>query len=139
MGMITINGTELEFDLFDADVIEKYEDGNEKVLAKMKDNTLFEGKSTADCMRVQCGIIDGFFDEVFGDGTAQKIFNKPWNLRERIYAFEAVAEESQKCGQEVRDITDKYTANRAQRRQPKQNGGNKRRQFYQNNGKQYNS
>ena len=123
MSVLTINGTELEFDLFDADVMEKYETANQIVRTKMKDTSLYAGKTTAENMRTQCEIVDEFFDSVFGAGTAQKVFVKAGNLRERIEAFGAVADEAKVCGQEMKALTDKYSANRAQRRQFNQNKG----------------
>ena len=80
---MNIFGVELEYDFFDADQLEVYERENAKVAEDIKEPTQYEGKSTADALRIQCQIVDNFFDAVFGSGTAQKIF-KEMRIRDRL-------------------------------------------------------
>ena len=70
---MNILGVELELDLFDADVIEVYEKENKRVVDRIQDNGRYEGKSTAESIRYQCGVVNDFFDSLFGAGTAEKI------------------------------------------------------------------
>ena len=55
MSKVTINGVDLELDLMDADVVEKFEDLNKWIVKKIQDPNAYEGLSTADeisvCLR----------------------------------------------------------------------------------------
>ena len=56
MSKVTINGVDLELDLMDADVVEKFEDLNKWIVKKIQDPNAYEGLSTADGMR--CGRLE---------------------------------------------------------------------------------
>ena len=64
-----------------------------------------------------CGIVKDFFDEVFGGGTADKLFKDKNNLAICMDAFGIVSSEAGKMKGQVNAITNKYNMNRAQRRQ----------------------
>ncbi len=112
-----ILGVELEYDFFDADQLEVYERENAKVTETINEPTQYEGKSTPDALRIQCRIVDNFFDAVFGSGTAQKIFKGKANIRDHIEAFGIVSQAAMSTREELEKIEDKYTPNRAERRQ----------------------
>lgn len=114
---MNIFGVELEYDFFDADQLEVYERENAKVAEDIKEPTQYEGKSTADALRIQCQIVDNFFDAVFGSGTAQKIFKGKANIRDHMEAFGIVAQGAMSAREELDKIEDKYTPTRAERRQ----------------------
>lgn len=114
---MNIFGIELKFDFFDADQLEVYERENQKVADDIKEPTQYEGKSTADAIRIQCRIVDGFFDAVFGAGTSQKLFKGKANIRDHMEAFGIVAQCARESGGEMKAIEDKYDPNRAERRQ----------------------
>lgn len=120
MSKLNVNGVELELDLLDADVMEKYEHLNEEIIKKIQEPTQYEGKSTADGMRMQCRYVDEFFDELFGEGTAETVFHGGNNLGIRMDAFGIVANASDGMKKEVNDIKSKYgpsrAGNRAQKR-----------------------
>ena len=122
MSTININGVELELDLLDADVLERYEMLHQEVAAKSK-APLPEGTSTADGMRMQCRIVDEFFDALFGPGTAKRVLGENSNLGLRLEAFGKVASMSSEVRQEISAIADRYgpgrLQNRDQRRQQK--------------------
>ena len=114
---MNIFGVELKIDFFDADQLEVYERENQKVAEDIKEPAQYEGKSTADALRIQCRIVDNFFDAVFGDGTAQKIFKGKANIRDHMEAFGIVAQEAGNARAEFDRIEEKYAPNRAERRQ----------------------
>ena len=114
---MNILGVELEFDFLDADQLEAYERENQKVADDIKEPTQYEGKSTADALRIQCRIVDRFFDAVFGAGTSQKLFRGKANIRDRMEAFGIVAQCARESRGELDAIEEKYDSNRAGRRQ----------------------
>lgn len=114
---MNILGVELEYDFFDADQLEVYERENQKAANDIKDLTQYEGKSTADAIRIQCHIMDLFFDVVFGEGTARRLFHGKANIRDHLEAFGQVAQGAMEARGELDAIEDKYTPNRAERRQ----------------------
>ena len=72
MADIKIRGVELTLDLLDADVVELYDS---KMGTYLKDiNDVPEGNSNADEMRRQIQLTDTLLDDLFGAGTAGKIF-----------------------------------------------------------------
>lgn len=114
---MNILGVELKYDFLDADQLEAYERENLKVKERIKEPTQYEGKSTADALRIQCRIINDFFDTVFGIGTAQKLFKGKANIRDHMEAFGIMAQGAMNARMELDQIEDKYTPNRAERRQ----------------------
>lgn len=112
-----ILGVELDFDFCDADQAEDYEREVRRVVDKVQDKKQYEGKSNADGIRIQCGIIDDFFDAVFGAGTADRLFHGKANLREHMEAFGAVSEAARESNTELLALAAKYAPNRAARRQ----------------------
>lgn len=115
--MMNILGVELEYDFYDADLLEAYERENKKVAEDIKEPTQYDGKSAADGIRIQCRIVDNFFDALFGDGTAQKIFKGKANIRDHMEAFGIISKAAQDSRSELDEIENKYAPNRAERRQ----------------------
>ena len=117
--MLKINDVELELDLMDADMAEKYE----KAYRKMQRDVVNIPKnlSLAESIRKQCKLIFNFFDEVFGQGTSKKIFGNRTNLRECIKAVETLIDYVNKDAEEANNIINKYSPNRVERRNSKFN------------------
>lgn len=113
---MNVLGVELEYDFFDADQMEVYERENRRVAEDVNEPTQYEDKSTADAFRIQCHIVDRFFDVVFGDGTAKRIFHGKANIRDHMEAFGIVAQAAGTAKTEFDAIEEKYTPNRAERR-----------------------
>lgn len=134
MSIININGTDLELDLLDADVMERYERLNRDIVVKIQEPTQYEGLSAADGMRLQCRYVDGFFDDLFGPGTAEKVFGGGSNLGVRLDAFAQVASESEGIRGQLTSITDKYgigrVQNRGQNSQHRKNGGGGKKSYH---------
>ena len=130
---MNILGVELELDLFDADVIEVYEKENKRVVDRIQDNGRYEGKSTAESIRYQCGIVNDFFDSLFGAGTAEKIFKGKSNIKDHMEAFGIVAKAAEDSNVEFNGVLDKYTPNRAERRQAEKQQQKQGSRSYQRN------
>ncbi len=137
---MNILGVELELDLFDADVLEVYERENKRVVDRIKDKSQYNGKSTPDAIRYQCSVVNDFFDSLFGAGTAEKIFKGKNNIKDHMEAFGIVAKKAEDSNVEFNGVLDKYTPNRAERRQAekqqqKQGSRNYQRNYAAINGK----
>ena len=118
MSTLKIGEVELELDLLDADIMERYEKLNAGIVEKLRESSQYEGLSAADAMRKQCEHIDGFFDGLFGEGTALKLFGGGANLGRRMDAFGQVAEESTKIRGQMESIVGKYSVGRVQNQTP---------------------
>ena len=74
-----INGNEFEFDLADADVLEKMMKTLETVDKEQKE--LEKVGATVEFVRNYCNVYYRMFDSLFGPGTGNKIFNGKHNIR----------------------------------------------------------
>lgn len=119
---------EVDFSFTDADCIERLENAAKKVKEKseLKDK---EEISLSKAIREECNIIDEFFDEVFGDGIAEKIFKGKKDLQEHMELFTDIMNakiETTKATQNLYDSLEnkaKYMPNRETRRHNKYNKG----------------
>lgn len=125
MSKVTINGVDLELDLMDADVVEKFEDLNKWIVKKIQDPNAYEGLSTADGMRYQCACVNEYFDKLFGAGTAEKVFHKNNNLGIRMEGFAQVTALPGEVKPFMDDLSAKYGSGRVQNRQQRKGGKNK--------------
>ena len=126
-----INGVEIDFDIMDADVLEKFEEGCREVKEKVGSKKNYEGKSTADCIRYQCGVINDFFDNLCGEGTSAKLFHGKCNIEKSLETFAAVVAEIYDGNKRINNIQNKYLSgipsaapNRAARRNKKHRKAN---------------
>ena len=117
MANININGKQLELDLLDADVMEKYETLNQEIVEKIQEPEQYKGLTNAQGMRLQCKYIDEFFDKLFGNGTAGELFTTSGNLGARLDAFAAVAQASTQAKNDIDGISNKYGVGRLNREQ----------------------
>lgn len=125
MADLKINGVVLEMDLLDADVMERYEELNNKLVEKIQDKTIYEGKSTSEGMKYQCRCIDKFFDKMFGEGTAEELFGGDNNLGRRIDAYGFVVTKANETSKDqMNGIMGKYGAQRIDKRQQYNNKPN---------------
>ncbi len=113
---MNVSGVELEFDFYDADQLEVYERENKVLVDKIQNPDLYEGKSTADSLRFQCKIVNEFFDNVFGYGTAERLFHGKNNIKNHMEAFGIVTDAAMDSSEEFRAMAAKYSPNRAERR-----------------------
>lgn len=124
-----IKNEEFELDFLDADVMEMVEDA---IVHVEERNTVqaYEGLTQSQLIRKQCSVIFDFFDEVFGDGAHKRIFKGKCNLIEALIAFEDFVKAKNSSTDEIKEISERYSPNRAQRRAAVKsvhgNGGNNR-------------
>lgn len=117
MANVKINGIDLTIDMLDADTVEKYQKLNEQMAKDIKDPKMFEGLSVPDAMRKQCSLVDKYLDDLFGAGTADKVFQgNKGNLGARLDAFALCSRLSDTASDRITALTQKYGLNRAQRR-----------------------
>lgn len=108
-----------DFDIMDADVAILAE----TEMKKLAETKVPEGSSWADIITIQCDCTFKFFDTVFGDGSADKIFKGKKNLRLCLDCIEEFKKEFEREVKiETNNVKSKlgmYSANRAQRRKNK--------------------
>ena len=108
--MLKINNIELKMDILDADFSEKVETEMENVTNKTKniDEKFKQAKfKRSEYLREYCKAIFDFFDNIWGEGTHEKIFKSRFNLKECLNAFEsfgnAYKEVAEKEAKEMRE------------------------------------
>ena len=106
---LIINNVKLEGDLMDADFMEKFE----MAMVKMRDSAL-EAKrqsfpTAAANYRAQCEVVNTCFDEIFGAGTAVKLFGGKMNVMDHLMAIEKVSEWAAGEPKALNDLTNRYT------------------------------
>lgn len=106
---LIINNVKLEGDLMDADFMEKFE----TAMVKMRDSAL-EAKrqsfpTAAANYRAQCEVVNTCFDEIFGAGTAVKLFGGKMNVMDHLKALEKVSEWAAGERKALNDLTNRYT------------------------------
>lgn len=109
-----INGVELE-DLngLDYEIAQKVEKELEKtqgIQAKIANLKNSEG------IKVICDTINEIFDNIFGEGTSEKVFNGKRNLLVSMKAFEELCVKYHESQNAMNDMLKKYSPNRAARR-----------------------
>lgn len=114
MDIVNVNGTSLELDLMDADVMERYEAMNKKISEQVQNINNMTG-TTADKMRKICEMVRDYFDEIFGAGTAMQVFGNSQKLDIYLEAFGVVASASSSLSDKVKNLTEKYSASRVVR------------------------
>jgi len=109
-----INGVELEdLDGLDYETAQKVEKELEKTqglgdkVVKLKNS---EG------IKVICDTINEIFDNIFGEGTSEKVFNGKKNLFISMKAFEELCIKYHESQNAMNDMLKKYSPNRAARR-----------------------
>lgn len=112
-----IYDAEVELDFLDADEMERVEAALTRV-DERSHALVAEAKNMpqSQAVRNQCKVIFDFFDDVFGEGTHKRIFGTKCNLIQALNAFDAFNVAKDSCVNEIRAISNKYSANRAQRR-----------------------
>ena len=81
-----LGNIEVDFSFTDADDLERFENGAKKVRDEANKYTK-QYCGVAESIRKECEIIDTFFDEVFGKGTSQKLFNNKKDLKKHMDLF----------------------------------------------------
>lgn len=122
-----INNVELpDIDVSDALVMENYEAAHDKVAKKMN-NLDINGKRCSELIRIQCEAVFEFFEDVFGEGTAKKVFGESVNLTTCLNAYESVVDGVNNLEKKVAGQYKAKFGNRQQRRN--QNKGKKKKHY----------
>lgn len=120
---------EIDFDFFDAQQMEKYE--KEADIAKNELSKIDLNKmKQSEFINKVCEIIEKCFENVFGEGTSEKLFEGKRNFRLCVKAFsdlvkarkEQVSEidnEVKDFQKELQEMNGEYKPNRAMRRAKK--------------------
>ena len=115
---------EVNFSFTDADDIEKLEKGMEVV----KNKTIeYKNKeiNLSDAIRNECKVLEEFFDNVFGEGISEKLFEGRMDLKEHTELFMEIANEKIRQTQGMQELynnlqyKNKYMPNREYRRNNK--------------------
>ena len=64
---------------------------------------------TAANYRAQCEVVNVCFDEIFGAGTADRLFHGKMNVMEHLKAIEKVSEWAASERKTLNDFTNRYT------------------------------
>lgn len=122
-----INNVNLpDIDVSDALIMENYEAAHYKVAEKM--NKLdTAGKRRSELIRIQCEAVFEFFEDVFGEGAAKKVFGESVNLTTCLNAYEAVVIEVNRLDAKVAGQYKSKFGNRQQRRA--QSKGKKKKHY----------
>lgn len=89
---VNVLGVDLELDIYDVDVYEKFEQEVRKVKQRVNNPPKGKVQTNAQALKFQCIVVKDFFDAVFGPGTAEKIFHGKNNIKDCNDAYLAVIE-----------------------------------------------
>lgn len=120
-----IRNIEVDFNFLDADDIERFEKEAEKVRQECQIKNK-EEMSLSQVIREECRIINNFFDNVFGEGLSEKLFENKNNLEDHIKAFEDIVKQKIEQQKGLESTFERYQPNREQRRYNKYHKGNRR-------------
>ena len=97
--MFIWNKEKYPFSIMDADTMDKLNAEFVKMLGSLadyeKENSV-DGKIYGKGIKEECKVIDAFFNEVLGEGVAEKMFGETYNLADRTSAVKKLYNLSQK-------------------------------------------
>lgn len=112
------NDVELEIDMEDVDFLEKYEKAFSAL--ELKEHELQKIGTRSSIVREYCNMFYQLFDDIFGAGTADKLFNGKRNTRLCEECYDSFIGECTKSVAQAdkrrNSMMNKYKPNRAQRR-----------------------
>ena len=121
------NNIEFEVDLQDADFAEKYEKAFERM--GQDEKKVQKAGSNSELIRGYCGLFHNLFDDIYGTGTAKKLFDGKMNAEMCNLAYTAFIGACMRCNEEASQqrghLMSRYAPrqNRQQRRNQQRNGG----------------
>lgn len=95
MERFTVNGTEVEFDPFDLDVMERYLAGVNQVDAERRVKQ--EGETPVGTLRRACNAILDFFDDQLGEGKAEELFGQKVNVKAIFEGYKEFTSQVNTC------------------------------------------
>lgn len=107
---IIINSVTLQGDFMDADFVGPYEEATRKMQATAAESRGKQYANLAEGYLDQCRTVDEYFDDVFGPGTAAKVFQgAEHNIMVHLKAVEQLTDWAQGEKKKLNDFTNKYT------------------------------
>lgn len=76
----TIKGVKLNIDMEDMGFVQKYEKAHK--YAEKDLDAVRKAETASEAIKAKCMFTRNFFDCIFGEGTAEKMFGNTWNARE---------------------------------------------------------
>jgi gamma-glutamyl:cysteine ligase YbdK (ATP-grasp superfamily) len=125
---MNLKGIEVEFNFLDAEDMEKFEKEVDIVLKKCEKEEK-ENHKTSESIKIQCKIIEDFFDNVFGKGISDKIFVKKYNLAEHLEIYADIIKERNVQVDKTENAFGRYKPNREERRYNKYRKNNRGRRY----------
>ena len=122
-----IGNIDVDFSFTDADDIEKFEKALEVVKEKSAEYQKKQLKMS-EALRLECDIIDEFFDNIFGEGISQELFKGNKDLQKRMELFKDITDAKNEATKSFQNLYDnlevrtKYMPNRETRRYNKYKG-----------------
>ena len=105
---LIINNVKLEGDLMDADFMEKFETAMIKMRDTAQQKRSENFPTAAANYRAPCEGVNTCFDEIFGTGTAAKLFGGKKNVMEHLKAIEKVSDWAAGERKTLNDFTNRY-------------------------------
>ena len=112
------NDVELEIDMEDVEFLERYEIAFDNM--ELKETELQKTGKKSEIARDYCDMFYRLFDDIFGQGTGEKLLGEKKNVRNCEECYDAFLSACQKCVIEANKrqnaLANKFKPNRAQRR-----------------------
>ena len=109
-----INGVELECDVLDVATLKTIKKESERVANVEKEIAPIQDE--IEQIEAMCHIIFDFFNHIFGEGTAKKLFGDKVSLALCMDAFESFMKQKAEQEESFQKRAEKYSGNRSQRR-----------------------
>lgn len=123
-----INGVEFKFDAYDLEDVEKAQKEMNKVVAALKNPP--RNFNRIEGIKYTVKIVSDCLDNIFGKGSAEKVFKGKTNMKLALKAFEEITigmqEQDSEFKKEIEATREKYSPNRAERRNNRYNRKNKK-------------
>ncbi|HFD2048994.1 TPA: DUF6673 family protein [Clostridium perfringens] len=123
-----INGVEFKFDAYDLEDVEKAQKEMNKVVAALKNPP--RNFNRIEGIKYTVKIVSDCLDNIFGKGSAEKVFKGKTNMKLALKAFEEITigmqEQDSEFKKEIEATREKYSPNRAERRNNRYNKKNKK-------------
>lgn len=104
-----INGVTLQADFMDADFMDKFEPALYTMRDKIQKSKSTQHTSVAAGYRELNSCIDEFFNVVWGDGTADRVFDGSKNVMVHLQAVAQIDEAQKQEKKAFNDFSNKYT------------------------------
>lgn len=117
MSQVIINEVELDIDMEDADFQARYEEAFEKMGESEK--KLQKAGKASDITRGYCDMFYKLFDDIFGEGTGEKLFKGKRNVAivNDVYDqfIDACSQQAKEAQNRMKKMVSKYAPNKGRR------------------------